>query len=274
MIRESEVVEKIVFDVLNDGLSARAKKKLRERIISASRPFIRHISRRYDFGVVPKEDLIAHGEVGALEALEKFRPELGYKFTTFAGYYIRKEMLKAIGLFSRDIVLPAWILDEIRKLEKTKNLRRLNFAEEERLYQLMEFLAESKTISLDTPFRDSDYYKFGFGLIDREDEELDTEELESLKEIRFTDVLSDKTKGIETILEEEEIKRFFRKAKQLPEKERAVVAMRFGFEDGKFHLISEIAEELGFSEGTVSRHLKRALDHLGWILCRKYLCIR
>lgn len=88
--------------------SARAGNEMaKEKLINSNLRFVVNVARQYQHRGIPLADLISEGNIGLLKAAEKFDPERGYHFTTYAVWWIRQAILKALEAGSRTIRLPA-----------------------------------------------------------------------------------------------------------------------------------------------------------------------
>jgi RNA polymerase primary sigma factor len=79
----------------------------KEKLINSNLRFVVNIARQYQHRGIPLADLVSEGNIGLLKAAEKFDPERGYHFTTYAVWWIRQAILKALEASSRTIRLPA-----------------------------------------------------------------------------------------------------------------------------------------------------------------------
>ena len=105
------------------ALKAKAgDKRAREKLINSNLRFVVTVAKKYQGQGLPLEDLINEGNLGLLTALEKFEPEKGYHFISYAVWWIRQSILKAVCEKSRAVRLPlnrANELFQIQKIQKT-----------------------------------------------------------------------------------------------------------------------------------------------------------
>ena len=99
--------------------------KAREKLITSNLRFVVTCAKQYVGQGVPLLDLIQSGELGLIMAIENYDPDRGYKFLSFAVWYIRREILKAIYNSGRTIRYPVTYINKITKVKKAYN----NFVE-------------------------------------------------------------------------------------------------------------------------------------------------
>jgi RNA polymerase primary sigma factor len=106
-----------------DSLARRAAKGdqlARDRLIRANLRFVVKVARQFHTQRLPLEDLISEGNIGLMTALEHFDPEKGYHFISYAVWWIRQAILRAIGEKSRLIRLPQHKTDELLKITRVR----------------------------------------------------------------------------------------------------------------------------------------------------------
>ena len=94
--------------------------KARKRLIEANMRLVINIAKGYNCRNIPLEDLIQEGAIGLIQAAERFDPDRGFRFSTYATHWIRQAIGRAIDNKGKSIRLPAHVSQSIRKIEKEK----------------------------------------------------------------------------------------------------------------------------------------------------------
>jgi len=106
------------------ALSRRAKagdKRARQTLIEKNLKLVVSVAKRYRGYGLPFEDLIQEGNIGLIKGVEKFDPDRGFRFSTYATWWIRQAVQRAVADKSRTIRVPIHAGDKIRKLVRTQN---------------------------------------------------------------------------------------------------------------------------------------------------------
>jgi RNA polymerase primary sigma factor len=223
----------------------------REEIICCNLRLVARLSRSFRGKGLSSEDLIQEGNIGLLEVIDRFDHELGYRFSTYAAFWIRQAIQVAVrrqGSLIRLPVRKARMLGQISEIvQETQSLKgrmptpvelakRLGIGEA----QLDVLLRLSNmTLSLDAPL-DEDGDTLGEHLAD-----LST------------------PSAREQSMRREMTQRVHRALNQLSEREHSVLRMRFGFSDRKPRSLRNISRRVGLSQEGVRRVEQRALSKLG-----------
>ncbi len=222
----------------------------KRQLIESNLRLVMSVARNYARADVPLLDLIQEGNLGLMRAVEKFDYKLGYKLSTYATWWIRQSITRALVDQGRTIRLPLHVADEVRKLLRTRRqlAQKLNreptldelSAEakqpEERVHQLLELI--ETPVSLETPVGDG--------------ESLYGDLLEDVRASAPLELTADKARAKELV----------DALGTLEPRLRSVVTLRFGLDGGKPRTLDEIGVEVGVTRERVRQLETRALREL------------
>jgi RNA polymerase primary sigma factor len=193
-----------------------------------------------DLNRTPSEDLYQEGIVGLLAAVQRYRPEFGTKFSTYATYWVRYFIQRAQAGLNWEVKVP------LRSLRAAARIR----ATEERLAQRF-----GRTPSDDEIARELGWKASRLARLRRE-------ALVTCEAERFEGNVETVASPLERYLERETIQRIQKEVAALPERVRNVVVLRYGIGRGRGETLSEIGARLGISPEAVRQMERRALARL------------
>jgi RNA polymerase primary sigma factor len=204
----------------------------REQLVRANLRLVAKVALQYAGYNVPLLDLIQEGNIGLLRAVEKFDYRLGFKFSTYAIWWIRQSVLRALDNYSRVIRLPTYVVAKVSRLDKAIQRLRQRFERDPTVEEIAremevplddvrELLAiPSELLSLEVPIDDSpnapplrDFIQNGHG---------------------------DSDDPLTPTIRHEDIQRMLQ---ALPEKERRMIQLRYGLEGCEEHTLREIGRQ-------------------------------
>lgn len=238
-------------------------KDAKQRMVSSNMRLVLSISRKYANVGVNLQDLVQEGSLGLSRAAEKFEPKKGFKFSTYASWWIQQAVFRSIAYHSRTIRLPVHVhnlLNRIRKIRKNleQELGRPPTAEEMAKQMDMSVSKYNKmmrltrrSISLETPKYKQNPKDFG-----HEGDDLLRDTIDSAR------VLPDECtpeKGVDRGLLHDDLKEML---SILEEDERRVISARYGLDDGLSRTVTAVAAQMMMPKAWVRSKECRALRKL------------
>jgi RNA polymerase primary sigma factor len=228
------------------------------RLVEANQNFVIKVARQYQGNGLPLEDLISEGNIGLLQAAERFDPDKGIKFITYAVWWIRRAILQALSDQSRLVRLPKYKIRQVRELrERVERLRRDLGRDPE-----LEEIAEAAELD---PREAENLLTLGSFEIS-----MDVEPEGGGDHNPFDEYLSDDAG--EDDYYRTEVSRIVREAiGRLSKKERHVVLRRFEFVNGEKNTLETISKELGLTKERVRQiELKAKARLKEWFLSEEH----
>jgi RNA polymerase primary sigma factor len=228
-----------------DGLRAR------EHLIKANTRLVVSIAKRYLSRGVPFLDLIQEGNLGLMKAVEKYEYQRGFRFSTYATWWIRQTITRSIADQGRTIRVPVHMVDRIRQLYKLTHEMEQKLGRVPTNEELGDEIGVSPNkvdwmlqvswlpLSLESPINDEDDSELGMFVED----EITPTPMQSA----YTNLLREK---IEEVLA------------TLPPREARILRLRFGLDNGRTYTLEEVGKKFGLTRERIRQIEGKALSRL------------
>lgn len=233
-------------------LTRKGNEQARKKMIQSNLRLVINIAKRYMRLGTPFLDLIEEGNLGLMKAVEKFNPQKGFRFSTYAAWWIKQAITRSISEQGKMIRVPVYMNDLITKWRKTK----------ERLAQKLKRIPSDEEIAkkLKLPKGKVEQINFWMTTSTSSLEAPISEEGEG----KVADLIEDQTaiqpdSTIEHLLDKERVENLL---EIMSERERGILDMRFGLADKRPHTLAEVAKKLGVSRERVRQIEEGALKKL------------
>jgi RNA polymerase primary sigma factor len=233
---------------------------LKRRLMEANLRLVVMVAKRYQHASLPLLDLIQEGNLGLIKAVDRFQYRRGYKFSTYATWWIRQAITRAIADTGRTIRLPAHVVDRLNRIAAARRALERSLGREPTVQELADHMriaprklmlalqSEMPPASLDSAVAD---------------------------DASVGDFVADRA-GVtpeEALLNQDARRHAVRALTSLPGREREVLELRFGLRNARERTLQEIADHLGVTKERVRQIEKAALERLRQAQERSDVCV-
>ncbi len=239
-------------DLLALAYRARAgDEAARKRIILANLRLVVHLARGYRARGMPMLDLIEEGNLGLIHAVDRFEPERGLRFSTYAAIWIRQSILRGIADQARAVRIPVQMLQQVNRFVRAERelrhaLGRDPGVDEVAVHMKISAVRAQRLAGLMSGLRSLD-----------EGTSVDAFEQLSSEEVGTAPASVERL--VELQLEHEKIDALLRR---LSQREEQVIRIRYGFYDGVTRTLAQTGEHFGISRERVRQIEARAIEKL------------
>ena len=225
-------------------------KYARNRIIEGNLRLVASVAKRYIGRGIAFLDLIQEGNIGLMKAIDKYEPSYGFRFSTYATWWIKQAITRAIVSYSRNIRIPVHMAEKVRKYKKKETELAAILGREPTIEEIVEELNISRESAIELHNLSNDTVSLNSKIDPTEDES------------ELIDFIPSEEESPEELFERKDLKKLLMEllnSAKFKERDREVLIYRFGLKSGVPMTLNEVGEIFNITRERVRQIEARAL---------------
>jgi len=232
------------------NLVIKGDSEARRLLIVSNLRLVVSIAKKYLYFGLPLLDLIEEGNLGLMKAAERFDPDRGCKFSTYATWWIRQAVTRALSNFGRTVRIPVYVTDNITRYKKTAEKLYIKTGKKPEIEEMAE--------AMDIKIKEAEKLRYFVDSVSPL-ENMDTTDNDNGRGIpeQFQP-----TKVDQAIVQFELDQQMQELMKELTEREEGIIRYRYGLTDGKAHTLEETGRQFNLTRERIRQIEKNVLKRL------------
>ena len=230
-------------------------RRARAKMIQSNLRLVINIAKKYSHLGVSMMDLIEEGNLGLMKAVEKFNPKKGYRFSTYAAWWIRQYISRAIANQGKTVRMPVYVIELLMRFKKTTEHLTNQLKRKPRLNEV----ARSMKLPMKRVKKLSKMVSGISSLNAPVGEEGSTEFMDLIEDENMTTAVDE----LSSFFTQERIKNLL---ERMSKREQKILSLRFGLKDGSTHTLRDTAKHFG-----ITRERVRQIESAAMKKMREYM---